>query len=192
MTTGSTSASVVNEALVLIAARATVTGTNPTFDGSAAGNAAGLIYTPLVNLLLRKQDWEFARRTGFAPAGVGGYGSDPALPYEWIYPTDCLRIRQVYPTSYNANDPQAVRWNVADDIIGGTPTKVLFTSIPSVLLAYTTSNVGENQWDAGFQETFVRLLGSGLAMGLGGRPDFSEKFLEQANALATQMFGLDS
>jgi hypothetical protein len=190
MTTGSTATSIVNQALQQIAAQASVTGVNPTFDGSAAGNAAGILYTPTVNLLLRQTDYEFSRNdVALALSGV-------TAPYPWtygyLYPADCLKIRMVKPASWNQNDPQPVRWTELEQSVSGTITRVIGCSVANAVLTYTTSNVSESEWDSIFQETFVRTLASELAMALGGRPDFSEKMLGIAGGLVGIGSGKDS
>ena len=190
MTTGSTPASIVNQSLTQIAGQFTVTGTLPNFDGSAAGIAAGILYAPTVALLLRQEDYEFSRND------VTLMAANVTPPYPWsyvyLYPTDCLRIRQVKPATWNANDPQAVRWTEMEVMISGTQTRVIACNVSGAVLTYTTNNVTENEWDGIFQETFVRTLASELAISLAGRPDFSEKMLGIAGSLVQVGAGRDS
>jgi hypothetical protein len=190
MTLGATPASICNQALEQISAQATITGTNPSFDGTAAGNAAGILYTPAVNLLLRQQDYEFSRADGaLVPSGA-------AVPFPWgfayTYAADCMRVRQVYPSTWVANDPQPMRWTVQTIAIGGVQKDCILTSAAANSLCYSTNLVSEAQFDAVFQETLVRFLASEFAMALAGRPDFSAKILEQAGAMVGQGAGRDS
>src|ERR1700691_5589710 len=129
MTTGSTAASIVNQALQQSVAQATVTGVNPTFEGSAAGNAAGILYTPAVQLLLRQEDYEFAR----ASAALTPSGVTPIYPwsYGYLYPTHCMKIRSVVPATWAANDPQPVRWTDSEQMISGVQTRIIFCNIPN-------------------------------------------------------------
>jgi hypothetical protein len=192
LTIGATPASIVNQALAQIAAQATVTGNNPTFDGSAAGNAAGELYTSCVNLLLRQQDYEFSRvQASMVQAGIA-----PNYPWQYIYlyPPDCLKIRQVIPEPWNQNDPQPVRWSVETVVISSTKTTAILSNAPpaQAVLVYTSSIVTESQFDPVFQETLVRLLASELVMALGGRPDFSDKKLMESGNLVTIGSGFDS
>lgn len=186
MTAGATAVSIVNQALQEIAGQAQITALN---DGTAAGNAAGILYTPAVRTLLRQQDYEFAR----ADVALTPLASTVALPYEWsngyVYPADCLRVRSVKPATWNLNDPQPVRWTVQEWPIG---TLAIMCNVPAAVLTYTTATVTEAQFDSVFQETLVRLLASELVMAIGGRPDFSAKTLEQAGALVGQGAGRDS
>lgn len=185
MTVGSTPASMVNRALQEIAAQATVTGVPPVFDNSAAGLAAGILYPGAITLLLRQQDYEFARRdVNLTLQADHGY----PWAYAYTYPADCLKVRQVAPATWDQNDPQAVRWEVME-LDGG---KIIACNVPTAVLTYTTSGVTEAQFDSVFEETLVRYLASELVMSLGGRPDFSEKMLEHSGMLVGLGAGKDS
>jgi hypothetical protein len=173
---------IVNRSLVEIAGQATVSGTLPTFDGSPAGIAAGTVYASAVAELLRNQDWEFARLDTI----LNLYPN--SAPYGWAcayeYPADCLRVRQIKPLTWDMNDPQPVRWSVSEaDVAGVGITKCILTNTVDAVMTYTTSDVTEDQWDSMFTETMVRYLGSILAMGIGGRPDFSQKMMQSAGGL---------
>ena len=189
MTTGATAATIVNQALQQIAAQATVSGVNPAFDGSAAGNAAGILYQPAVQLLLRQTDYEFSRMDA-------ALALSPVIPYPWsyayLYPSDCLKIRSVKPATWDLNDPPPVRWTEMEASVGGIPTRIIGCNIIGAVLTYTTANVSEGEFDSIFQETLVRLLASELVMALSGRPDFSGKLLEQSGGLVGQGPGRDS
>lgn len=173
--------SLVNRALTEIAARQPITGTLPTFDNSAAGVAAGQLYQPAVETLLRQQDWEFSRATSSLTliGAAVAYG----WAWEYRYPTDCLKIRQIVPPVIDNNDPAPVVWNVGTRSIASVQTRVIWTSIVAGGIIYTSNATTEDEWDALFQEQFVRYLGSMLAMPVGGRPDFSRELLGQAGGL---------
>jgi hypothetical protein len=189
MAIGSTPATLVNRALQEIAAQASVSGEPPEFDGSAAGLAAGILYPPAITLLLRQEDYEFARNDTALQAA-------PLVPYPWtyayLYPTDCAKIRSIKPPQWTQNDPQPIRWTEMDQMIGGVLTRIIGCNIANAVLTYSTLDVEEAQFDPVFEETLVRYLASGLVMSLGGRPDFSTKLLEQAGGLVQQGAGLDS
>lgn len=190
MTAGATPASVVNQALAQIAAQYTVSGTLPDFDGSAAGLAAGILYAPTVALLLRQSDYEFSR------ADVALTVTGLAAPYPWsnayLYPSDCIKIRSVKPLTWDQNDPHPTRWTEMEQTIADVQTRIIACDVAGAVLTYTTANVTEAEWDSIFQESFVRLLGSELAMSLGGRPDFSQKMLETSGGLVGIGSGKDS
>jgi hypothetical protein len=182
MPTGSTSVSVVNEALQRVATQVQITALT---DTTTAAKAASVVYQPIVGLLLRVLDPDFARTTiQLQAAGV----VNPVAPwgYEYLYPATCLRLRQVRPAigAYDPNDPQPVRANVAVDTIGGTLTKVILTNQANALAVCTTSAVSEALWDEAFMEAVVQRLGNPLAMALSGRPDFARELLDEAGRSA--------
>ena len=172
---------VVNIALEQIAAQTQITSLS---DGSPAANAAEAVYAPTVQLLLRELDPDFSRKTAaLALSGV----VTPILPwsYEYVYPADCLRMRQVRPPAngYDPNDPQPVRWNVAYEAAGSS-RKVVLANQVNALGVYTTSSVTEAQWDAVFTDAVARRLANPLAMALSGRPDFAREILEESARVA--------
>ncbi len=108
---------VINRSLTEIAARQPISGEFPTFDGSAAAVAAVQLYQPAVETLLRQQDYEFARAveplvtvTGTPPLGWA---------FQYGYPADCLRVRQIVPATFDPNDPQPVTWDVGNAVVQG-------------------------------------------------------------------------
>ncbi len=177
-----TAASIVNRALEMTASQVQVTGANPTFDGTIAGNAAGVLYTPAVNLMLRQTNPAFARRTA-ALALAGGTTPQP-WTVEYTYPTDCLWVRQLRPAagSYNVLDPQPIRGAVAFD--AGLALKVIVSNTANALIVYTSNSPVESQFDDAFAEAVARRLANPLAMALAGRPDFARELLEESDRYA--------
>lgn len=183
-----TAAEVVNGALELIAAQTTITGTNPAFDGSVAGNAAGVLYTPAVQLCLREISPSFARRT--AALVLSGGSNPPPWTISYTYPADCLRARRLRPLpGYNTNDPQPLRGAISYD--NGLAVKVIVAGLAGLYLVYTSANPSESQWDAAFTEAVKRRLASPLAMALAGRPDFAKELLDEAERFASMAELLD-
>lgn len=173
----------VNTALELIASQTAITALN---DGSAAANAATVVYAPVVQLMLRELDPDFARYT--KALTLSGAGTPvPPWAYEYLYPADCVRLRQVRPAAgaYDVNNPQPVRSNVAFDLIASVNTKVILTNQINALAVYTTSSVIEAQWDAVFFDAVARRLANPLAMALSGRPDFAREILDEASRVAS-------
>ena len=183
---GTTVVAVVNYALELIASQAQITGLT---DGSAAANAASVVYAPTVQLMLRELDPDFSRFTG--PLSVAVTPSNlPWWTYEYTYPANCLRVRQIRPPASGAGsladpyNPVPVRANVGVDTIGSTLTKVILTNQQNALAVYTTSSVTESQWDTVFAEAVARRLGNPLGLALSGRPDLAKQLLEEATQIA--------
>jgi hypothetical protein len=175
-----TSADVVNRALEVAARNVQVTGTNPTFDGTPAGNAAGVLYTPAVNLVMRQLDPAFARRTLTLTPVAGTI--PPPWTHEYTYPTDCLRLRGLAPASPVANDPTPIRGQVAFD--NGLAVKVIVCNIAAAVAKYTSSGPTETQWDWAFADAVAKRLANPLSMALAGRPDFARELLQEAEQAA--------
>ena len=180
---------VVNTALELIGNQKAITALN---DGSTAAQAATVIYAPVVQMLLRELDPDFARFTKALSLSAAGTPIPP-WAHEYLYPTDCLRLRQVRPAvgSYDINDPQPIRSAVAFDVIAAANTKVILSNLASALAVYTSSTPVEAQWDAVFAEAVARRLANPLAMALAGRPDFASTVLAEAAAMAQTVEAVD-
>jgi hypothetical protein len=178
-------AAVVNIALEYIASQARITDITDTTSPTAnISKAATVVYAPTVQLMLRELDPDFARfdktliLSGVTPTAIWAY--------EYLYPSDCLRLRQVRPVgvSIDPNNPRPVRANVGFDVIGGVPTKVIYTNEPTAHAVYTTSRAIETFWDDVFTDAVARRLANPLAMALSGRPDFAKEILETSARVA--------
>lgn len=185
------SAQVVNTALELIDAQSFITSLT---DGSGIAKAANIIYQPVVQLMMREIEPEFSRFTAPLVAAIAP-SQVPPWTYEYAYPSDCVRLRQVRPAagSYDVNNPQPVRANVAFDIIGNplVNTKVILTNQVNALAVYTSYTVPEALWDAVFAEAVARRLSNPLAMALSGRPDFAKEILEESARVAATAEAVD-
>lgn len=152
------------------------------FDGTPSGMYVATVYQGAVQTLLRQQDYEFSRRV----AALVTTGNTPPAPwsYEYTYPSDCIRVRQVMPQTWDANDPQPVRWEVGTAAVVGSQVVVIWTNQPSARLTYTSSAVTEGEWDDIFTETAVRYIGSMVALPVAGRPDFAREQLDTSGKLS--------
>lgn len=173
-----TPADIGNQALEFVAAQTTITGLN---DGTPAGNALEVIYLPTVQMLLRQMDPDFARFTLTAPSLSAGT-PPPPWAFAYIYPSDCLRLRQIRPApgTYDPFNPQPIVGNIAILLLAGLPQKVVLTDLANAQFVYTSSAVTENQWDTLFEQSVVRQLANPLAMAIAGRPDFARELLQEA------------
>ncbi len=186
-----TSTQIANRALEQIGAQATVAGLVPNLTGGGAASAAiNTLYPGVVAMLLREQEWEFARTT--APLVATGNTPLAGWSYEYGYPADCVRVLQVVPSAPSANDPQPVAWSVQDHPIAGTPATVILADTAAAGLTYITNLVTEAQWDSLFQEAMVRALAAVLSVALAGRPDFSREKMAEAGQIMGVGSGKDS
>lgn len=186
-----TGADIVNQALALGDNQTYVTGNFPAFtDGSpenVVGIAANNLYGIARDVLLSQTNPEFARVT--ITAVIPDALVAPIVPwtYEYEYPDDCIRLRQIRPPGSgdgslaDPNDPQPIRGAVAFDPT--IETKVVLTNQVNALLVYTTSDVAESRWDSDFVDAMSRRLGNPLTMALAGRPDFARELLAEAQQM---------
>lgn len=186
------SASVVNAALAQIASQVQIASLT---DNSKAAQAASVVYAPTVQLMLREIEPDFSRTT----VALQLSGVTPIVPwaYEYLYPADMVRLRQVRPPGSGQGaladpyNPQPVRAEVDFDTISSVATKVILTNQQNALAVYTSSNAVESMWDAAFADAVVRRLSNPLAMALAGRPDFAKTILEQAAEMAKTAEAID-
>lgn len=184
-----TALDICNEALELIGDQATVAAFN---DGSSQGDAAGVLYQQAVNLVMRQVDPSFARRT-LALTLSGAVA--PIIPwaYEYLYPSDCIRLRQVRPATaaYDPDDPFPIRAAIGVDVIAAVTTKVILSNQVNAVAVYTSSIPTVDQWDASFRDAVVRRLANPFAMALAGRPDYARELLSEAQQAAQLADAMD-
>src|ERR1039458_8109532 len=112
-------AQVVNAALEMIASQSQITSLT---DGTPAAKYAAVIYAPTVQLMLREIDPAFARFTAALTIAVNP-PNYPPWAWEYTYPADCVRLRQVGPPGSGTgaladpNDPRPIRSQVGFDVI---------------------------------------------------------------------------
>lgn len=188
-----TAAGIVNQALQNIAAQTYVSGSYPSFtDGTpqnVTGIAANTIYAMVRDILLRRINPEFARLQITATLLSGPGSAIAPWSYEYAYPADCVRVRQVAPPASGVgaladpNDPLPIRGAVAYD--PNVPGRVILTNQQNAVVVYTSNTPLEAVWDAAFAWAMSDLLSNPLAMALAGRPDFSKELLMQAEQFAS-------
>lgn len=176
-----TSNDIANEALQLIGDNApTVSGQNPTWDGSTAGTALSKLYSAVVATVARQWGWDLARNT----IALTPTGNTPPIPWtqEYGYPGNGIEVWQLVPPALtDPNNPLPVNWNVANNLVAAVQTKVIQCNLAGALAVYN-NNPNESTWDSLFREAVVRLLSSELSMALYGRPDSAEAYLQSGAA----------
>jgi len=172
---------VINISLVRIGAKRVI---GSILDGSKAAQAALRIYAQTRDDLLRTRDFGFARRdidmTILKQAPAGGYipGVSPWNPaqnppppwaFEYLYPSDCLRVRSVKPVPIFVQNfnPLPYVFAIDNDNSGDAPVKVILCNVaPTAILTYTGQVTNPAEMDADFIEVLVAALGRGLAPAL--------------------------
>jgi hypothetical protein len=191
MTTSLTSPeAIVNAALVRIGYERRI---GSMFEGSAASKAALDIYGETRDQLLRDQDFGFAERNASLtavkqapangyPPGVPWTSAYPPQPYfyEYIYPSDALKIRAVKPQVALVPNfsPQPNVFTDANDPTLVPPSKVILCYVgPTMLVVYTGRVTDPTEWDSSFTEAMIASLADRLEAMLS-----SEKSTQQAEA----------
>lgn len=165
----------VNRALEEIGDQVSVTSVFPS-DGSPAANAANVLYYAAVDMVVRESHWDAARTTVILAKATGGTVPLP-WGFEYLYPADCVQIRQIFPTTFDPLDPQPIRWAVSID--RGLNKKTVLALVDNALAVYSLRPT-EDEMDPILREAIVKTLASSLAMALAGRPDYAKSLLEQS------------
>lgn len=178
---------VTNLALTKIGIQGSVSSILPS-DGSTEGDAASILYNPLIDSLHRSANWNFARKqeqlTLIRAFSVNGVVSDDPPPqpwlYEYLYPADCIRARflqpflsignttspplttadNIIPTFYESNP---IKFIVANNRnLSGHPTRVILTNMQNAILVYTMRVEDPGLWDPQFLDAASAYLGAWL------------------------------
>jgi hypothetical protein len=128
------------------------------FEGSPQANAALDIYAQTRDAVLREGDYGFAEK--IAAAALSGNGAPAPWSYEYSYPSDALKVRDIFDAAYLAdkNNPIPLRWTV-----GGIATgKVIWTNVAGATLVYTQQVTDPAKWEPLFVEALAAALGRRL------------------------------
>jgi len=166
---------VAREALAQIGTRSKIASLD---DGSAEATYINLLYGPIRDFLLTDGDYDFSLVAGIL---VPVPPPPPAPPwvYGYVYPTDALRIRQLFPKDYEPLDPHPIEWTISSTL----GVRQISTRAEAVQIHYTRA-VAEDLWDAMFRQSFVRMLASALAFALENRIEASKVKLDEALGFA--------
>ncbi|MDE2020474.1 MAG: hypothetical protein KGJ13_09085 [Patescibacteria group bacterium] len=157
-----------------------VVGEWPSFDTSAAGTALNTFYGPTVETVMRQFEWGFARYT--AALVVSGNTAPFPWSYEYKWPTNCIQIWAVIPSSLaDSNDPLPTNWVLGNAVVSGIQSRVIHTDLASATAIYN-NYPSEDTWDSIFREAVVRLLASVLSLSIAGRPESAQMLLQSGAA----------
>lgn len=156
-------------------------------DGTPAAQAAKLLYTPKMQMLMRSAPWNGFRKqaalTMLKATVINGTVSTTPPPQPWDYeyqwPSDCLKARFIIPTANaltsgtpltTATDsaliygspPTTIPYVVANDLdANNNPIKVILTSLPQAQLIYTVDlSPYPDLWDPMFLSAATATLGA--------------------------------
>ncbi len=135
------------------------------YEGSPAARVALEIYSLTRDALLEQGDWPSA----MAEVLLVSNGQTPpsTWSYEYAYPTDCLRVRNVRPgplTGATVNyDPQPALYRPYFDIRTSPPARAIVCNLSSAILVYNAKVTNPASWDPGFTAALVAALAAKMA-----------------------------
>ena len=139
------------------------------YEGSAASRVALAYYGQTRDELLSSKEWPFAYREVVLAATTGVAALTPWI-YEYNYPSDCLRMRQVRPGPLTggarSNDPQPVKFRVFNEQRTAPPRIAILTDQASAVLAYQGQVTDPATWTPEFIRALVGALAKKLSFGL--------------------------
>lgn len=156
----STPEDIVNDSLARIGWKQRI---GSIYDGTEASKIALDIYGQTRDQMLRDSDYGFSE--AIAAAVISGAAPAP-WSYQYTYPTDAIKIRQLLGPDYLAdkNNPLPNNWTIGR----AASAQVIWSNLASALLVYTRRVTDPTQWDAAFTEALCAALGRRLAAGLQG------------------------
>lgn len=150
-------------------------------ERSIQAEQCSLFYEQTRDWVLRDKPWPFA--TKFVDLAEVAVNPDPAYPYSYAYPTDCLYARKIvnkaFPVSYwpfacpDISIPQLQA--VPFRIIQGESTRLIATSVSPAALEYTVRIEDPGLFDPIFVSALAYKLGVEIAPALAKDPSFADR-----------------
>jgi hypothetical protein len=130
-------------------------------DGSPQSVVALNIYAQTRDELLRQKNWDFAKV--IVTASTTGYTAPAPWTYEYTYPDNCLKLRQLFNANYLAsmNNPIPTFFTIGQNATLGQ--KVIWSTTGFATLVYTQQVVNPTEWEADFTELLAASIGKRLA-----------------------------
>lgn len=151
-------------------------------DGSPASKIFLDIYGQTRDDLLRSGDWGFAEKitagtiTGSAPA---------PWSYQYEYPSDCLKLKQVFSSAYTTglNNPVPQLFRVGSGVSGTASIEAIWSQTQTATLVYTSQVTNPALWEPMFIEALIEALALRAAPAL-SKLDHSAPAVAQGEAQA--------
>src|SRR5579863_3833225 len=103
------------------------------YEGSLAAREALTIYAETRDQLLRLINPDFARKT--EALALSGQAAPVPWLYSYVYPVDCIKIRDLIIANFDPLNPYPSRFTVATDTVAG---KVILSAYPFQTIVYTS------------------------------------------------------
>jgi hypothetical protein len=145
------------------------------YDGSPGARVALEVHRQTRQELIQSGDWAFALREKV----LVDTGQTPPSPWqiEYIYPSDCVRIRYIRPGPFSGGtrdiDPQPVLFLPWNDprLNASAGGEAILCDLTSAVLLYSGDVTDPSQWDAGFEMAYVASMAEKFAFGLSAQAE---------------------
>lgn len=134
-------------------------------EGSPASKIFLDFYGQTRDDLLRSGDWGFAEK--IAAGTITGSAPAPWL-YQYQYPADCLKLKQVFPPSYttNLNNPTPQLFRIGSGVSGTASIEAIWSQTQTATLVYTSQVTNPSLWEPMFMEALIEALARRVAPAL--------------------------
>jgi hypothetical protein len=152
------------------------------YEGSKAGRVALDVYGQTRDDLLKMKDWPFAARD--VTLSANGQTPPNPWPYEYSWPSDCLKVRYVQPLALGVMpnlDPRPTLFTDYNDQRTSPPSKAILANISPATLVYTAQVTDPATWEPGFTEALIDELARRLVVALEGSTDLLKIGTAQAD-----------
>lgn len=209
-----------NLSLLSIGARAQVSSISPS-DGSTQADACSTLFSFVFQQLARTAKWgclnkQIALTLIQAAQGTVENPTGTSLPlpqqpwlYGYLYPSDCLLMRQIFPpiVTFGGTIPQTSLANSVTPCIPGVyqipyatgysvdannnPIEVVYTNQENAVANYTIDQEQPSSWDALFTAAFVAALAAYLVPALSLNPPLMQMQIGIAEKLISKAREMD-
>ena len=135
------------------------------YEGSPAARVALEVYGITRDTLIEQGDWPFA----MAEVALIANGQTPPTPwaYEYAYPSDCLRVRNVKPGPLTGGtvdyNPQPQLFRPSFDLRTSPPARMILANVSPAILVYNARVTNPASWEPGFVSALVSALAARMA-----------------------------
>lgn len=134
-------------------------------EGSPASKLFLDIYGQTRDELLRANDWGFAEK--ITTGTITGSAPSP-WAYQYTYPSDCLRLKQVFSPTYTSdtNNPKPQLFRIGSAGTGTASFEAIWSQTQTATLVYTSQVTNPSTWEPMFIEALIEALARRAAPGL--------------------------
>lgn len=163
------------------------------YEGSPAARVALEVYSLTRDTLLQQGDWPFAERR--VTLATNGQTALTPFSYEYTYPSDCLRIKNLRPAPLTGgaydNDPQPQLFRPFNDNRLNPPQRAILANLSPAVLVYIGQVIDPATWEPEFTEAFVAALAEKMAFMLSQSADVAKAAVELAAGERTDGMAVD-